>query len=90
MLKVTCHYDKTLKLSPAKLAAQVGHVIARLQLPYKPDKIIVLEANHSKFKSIIDSYKSQQLPFYVHHDLGLTEVKNNTQTVVGTFQIEID
>lgn len=72
---VKCFYDKTLKMSSGKLASQVGHVVANLQVI--PDKIIVLEANHTKFLALCEGSD------YVQYDLGLTEIEEGTPTVCG-------
>lgn len=78
------HYDKTLRMSEGKLAAQVGHVVAHLTLKQGnvPSKIIVLEASHTKFESYCKSAD------YVQRDMGLTEVKEGTATVCGSVEFE--
>jgi len=78
-MKIKCFYDKTLKMSNGKLAAQVGHVVAELVIRFdiKPDKIVVLEANHSKFNEYCIASD------YTQVDWGLTEVFAGTKTVCG-------
>lgn len=78
------YYDKTLRMSEGKLAAQVGHVVAHLTLKCGkvPSKIIVLEASHTKFESYCKSAD------YVQCDMGLTEVKEGTATVCGMVEFE--
>lgn len=78
------YYDKTLRMSEGKLAAQVGHVVAHLTLKQGkvPSKIIVLEASHTKFGSYCKSAD------YVQRDLGLTEVEEGTATVCGSVEFE--
>ena len=78
------YYDKTLRMSEGKLAAQVGHVVAHLTLKQGkvPSKIIVLEASHTKFESHCKSAD------YVQRDMGLTEVDEGTATVCGSLEFE--
>lgn len=78
------YYDKTLRMSEGKLAAQVGHVVAHLTLKQGnvPSKIIVLEASHTKFESYCKSAD------YVQRDMGLTEVEEGTATVCGILEFE--
>lgn len=78
------YYDKTLRMSDGKLAAQVGHVVAHLTLKQGkvPSKIIVLEASHTKFESYCKSAD------YVQRDMGLTEVEEGTSTVCGSAEFE--
>lgn len=78
------YYDKTLRMSEGKLAAQVGHVVAHLTLKHGkvPSKIIVLEASHTKFESYCKSAD------YVQRDLGLTEVEEGAATVCGSAEFE--
>ncbi|AHK11201.1 peptidyl-tRNA hydrolase [Shewanella sp. phage 1/4] len=74
---IKCYYDKTLKMSAGKLAAQVGHVVANMVTNLAPSKIIVLEASHNKFIGLCKDSE------YVQHDVGLTEVVEGTPTVCG-------
>lgn len=73
-----CYYRKNLKMSSAKLAAQVGHVTSMLSFTITiPYKIIVLEASDAKFE------KLKERSDYVQVDLGFTEVEAGTETVLG-------
>jgi len=83
---IKCYYDKTLKMSVGKVAAQVGHAVAKVVECYghmPPHKIIVLEANHGKFVKMCED---QTLESYIQYDLGLTEVEPSTPTVIAILE----
>lgn len=82
---IKCYYDKTLKMGVGKVAAQVGHAVAKVVdgYGYMPHKIIVLEANHGKF---IKMCEDQTLESCIQYDLGLTEVEPQTPTVIAILE----
>lgn len=96
-MKIVCYYNKNLKMSEGKLAAQVGHVCKELtkatQFTFlaqdnpKQDVIIVLGLRNNKFQEKIKELKGGKdnlmKIYYEQIDLGLTEVENNTSTVIG-------
>ncbi|WP_415913079.1 hypothetical protein [Neptuniibacter sp. QD37_11] len=75
LVKVVCHYNRNLKMSPEKLAAQVSHAVMHLNLPTPPEAVAVLQARAGKFNEYCKSAD------YVHHDRGYTELAPNTPTV---------
>lgn len=87
-MRIKCYYNKNLKMSPEKLAAQVGHVILKIadhygiDYPYTDNTIVVLKASATKFNSLQEDLKEDELLF-VQKDLGLTEVDAGTETVFG-------
>ena len=81
-MRVKCYYNRNLKMSPEKLAAQVAHVCIHLTQHYGDDLIntvIVLKATPTKMDSIRESISYT----YTQVDTGLTEVPPNTPTVIG-------
>jgi len=78
-------------MSPAKLAAQVGHAVTNLILKSTdeaPYKIIVLEARDNKFKTIKEDLERKGIVHHVQVDLGFTEVPEGTETVIAYFEGE--
>lgn len=87
MSEIVCYYNKNLRMSPGKLAAQVAHAVVRLCgesliFPEDLDKVIVLEARDRKFKKLLVDLPKQK-EYYIHHDLGITEVEEGTPTVIA-------
>jgi peptidyl-tRNA hydrolase len=82
-LVVKCFYVKNLKMSPEKLAAQVAHAVTRLELPCPPNIVIVLSASKTKFRNVSRELDDQGIPYYIHKDLGLTELPRDTETVLA-------
>ena len=78
MKTITCYYRRNLKMTPAKLAAQVGHVAANLSINRKPERIIVLQMSDVQFNEAKETPRC-----YVQVDKGLTELQEGTETVVG-------
>ncbi len=88
-MKIKCYYNKNLKMSPEKLAAQVGHVLIQMcdyyevDYPYQDNKIIVLKASATKFNILQEELSEKGFNIFVQKDLGLTEVESGTETVFG-------
>lgn len=93
-MKIICHYNKNLKMSPEKLASQIGHVCKKIGWvqeaemigaldPY--DTIVVLGLRQNKFKEKLEEIKATVNHNYVsiQTDLGLTEVDAGTITAFG-------
>lgn len=93
-MKIKCYYRKNLKLSPEKLASQVGHVtkeLGRLKQNTNPEEdiIIVLGVSDNKFNNIYYSLaNTEDCIYYLQVDLGYTEVEKGTATVIGYIQTE--
>lgn len=85
-MKITCYYNRNLKMSEGKLAAQVGHVCKELgRQKYsdpKEDIIIVLGLRQNKFSDKFFEMRTSPF-FYAQIDLGITEVDNGTVTAFG-------
>lgn len=83
------YYRKNLKMTPAKLAAQVAHAVCRLCINTTydaPDKVIVLEARDAKYESIKQDLKKAAVYFLVQTDWGLTELEAGTETVLAFWE----
>jgi peptidyl-tRNA hydrolase len=85
-MKYKIYYDKTLKLSDGKLAAQCSHVSKELgrmtKSNHREDIIVVLGLSHTKFTEMLDTIKQHEY----HHtqvDLGMTEIEAGTITTCG-------
>lgn len=78
-MKIKVIYRRNLKMSPAKLAAQVAHAVKNLGETPRDCDIVVLKASDKKF---VEQIKEQQgnPNTYLQIDKGLTEVKPNTDT----------
>ena len=75
-------------MSPAKLAAQVGHVCKELGRQYpisdhEKDVIIVLKASETKIKKYIDEDFQKYQYKHAQVDIGLTEVQDGSVTAIG-------
>ena len=86
-MKIKVYYDKNLKMSEGKLAAQVGHVCKELgrvtgSIP-ETDVIIVLGVSARQFNLKKDSTVESKRYHYVQCDGGYTEVKKGTITCFG-------
>ena len=85
-MKFKIYYNKNLKMSEGKLAAQVAHVSKELgrmtQSNPREDVIIVLGLSATKFKATIDNLVDYQYSWF-QQDNGLTEVPAGTITTCG-------
>ena len=85
-MKFKIYYNKNLKMSDGKLAAQVGHVMKELgrmtQSVPQEDVIVVLGLSATKFNEMLDKLKDYKYS-YCQIDNGLTEVPVGTKTVCG-------
>lgn len=93
-MRFKIYYDKTLKMSPEKLASQVAHITLNLGsglggriINPREQTIIVLGLNHSKFNTVleqleIDNYCTPY-KYHIQRDLGFTEVAAGTITAFG-------
>lgn len=85
-MKFKVYFRKNLKMSPQKLAAQVGHVVKELGR-MKPDSnpredvIVVLQASDKKFEEMKLEFFMQTC--YLQIDNGITEVPVGTETCFG-------
>lgn len=88
-MRIKCYYNRNLKMSPEKLAAQVGHVILQIadyygvDNPYDMNTVVVLKASATKFKEYQQELIDGGVHIFVQKDLGLTEVDAGTETVFG-------
>ena len=85
-MKFKIYYNKNLKMSEGKLAAQVAHVSKQLgrmteSIPQE-DVIVVLGLSATKFKETLDRLIDHKYYWY-QKDNGLTEVPEGTITVCG-------
>jgi peptidyl-tRNA hydrolase len=83
-MTIKCWYNRNLKMTPQKLAAQVSHVVAGLthKTGLIPRRVIVLKASKKKFGELAE------IADYIQVDEGLTEVPKGTRTVVGFVEID--
>lgn len=95
-MRIKCYYNRNLKMSPEKLAAQIGHVAIGVSNFYmnhhneQPNYIIVLGASPSKMKSIRSELQEKGVLVYTQVDLGLTEVPEGSETAIGYVEIYND
>ncbi len=82
-MRIKCYYNKNLKMSPEKLAAQVGHVVLKVTTCCEENTIVVLKASATRFKSLQEELIEGGYNIFVQEDLGLTEVDAGTETVFG-------
>lgn len=82
-MRIKCYYNKNLKMSPEKLAAQVGHVVLQIETYGEENTIVVLKASATRFNSLQEELIEEGKVLYVQEDLGLTEVDAGTETVFG-------
>lgn len=86
-MKFKCYYDKTLKMSEGKIAAQVGHVMKMLgrqtNSVHETDVIIVLGLSHKKFMETLQALQISDKLFFAQEDNGITEVEAGTITAFG-------
>jgi len=85
-MKFKIYYNKNLKMSEGKLAAQVAHVSKELgrmteSIPQE-DVIVVLGLSATKFKETLDKLGGHKYYWY-QKDNGLTEVPEGTVTACG-------
>lgn len=82
--------NKSLRMTPGKVAAQVGHAVERLTLDcqkssqYKTcgtPKIVLSVPTEEQFIQILDQTKKYKKVYII--DKGLTQVPKNSVTVVG-------
>lgn len=79
-MKIKVYYNKNLKMSDGKLAAQCSHAVAGLvaSVGYTMNTtIVILEAREKKFFEIWDSIEKNK---YMQVDLGFTEVEAGAKT----------
>lgn len=81
MKTIKCYYRRNLKMSSEKLAAQVGHVTANLSINRAPERIVVLQISDVQFEEMKKTPRC-----YVQVDMGLTQLKAGTETVVGFWE----
>ena len=92
-MKIVCYYNRNLKMSEGKLAAQIGHVCKQIGitegLSYcefeendNEDVIVVLGLRETKFKEKLQECEGKYLT-YTQTDLGYTEVEKGTITCFG-------
>ena len=94
-MKIKVYYNKNLKMSAGKIAAQVAHAVSMLHddlnsLPYQyeDETIIVLEAREKKFYDLYDSLTKQGKTVFMQRDLGLTETHCGTPTAFAYVEEE--
>lgn len=62
-MRFKCYYNRNLKMSPEKLAAQVGHLMVKISETFPPyvykgePTIVVLKASATKFKELQEDLK---------------------------------
>ena len=76
--RVKVWYKRNLKVSPAKLAAQVAHAVNGLMLQTTDLDIIVLKASNRQFLQMKDTEGC-----YIQVDKGLTEIPKGTETCLA-------
>lgn len=85
-MKFKIYYNKNLKMSEGKLAAQVAHVSKELgritQSNPREDVIVVLGLSATKFKETLDKLGDYKYSWF-QEDNGLTEVPEGTITACG-------
>ena len=85
-MKFKIYYNKNLKMSEGKLAAQVAHVSKELgrmaESNPREDVIVVLGLSATKFKETLDKLGDYKYSWY-QSDNGLTEVPAGTITTCG-------
>lgn len=90
-MKFKIYYNKNLKMSDGKLAAQVGHVMKELgrmtQSVPQEDVIVVLGLSATKFNEMLDKLNTYYKYNYYQTDNGLTEVPAGTKTVCGFVEV---
>lgn len=82
-MKIKAYYNKSLAMTPGKIASQVVHAILGLKLNSQPAKVIVLEARGGKLREL-----SEQDDCYSQYDLGYTEVECGQLTAVATVEFD--
>ena len=93
-MKIMCYYNKNLKMSNGKIAAQVGHVCRKSGVYSQvtenqeivntsDDVIIVLGLRQNKFNEKLQQIKDEMYDVFIQKDLGFTEVEKNTITAFG-------
>jgi len=89
MKTIKVYYNKNLKMTEGKLAAQCSHAVAGLvnQIGYDSNcKIIILEARQKKFYDLFAENVDKSI--YMQVDLGYNEVKSNTETAFAYLEEE--
>lgn len=89
-MRIKCYYNKNLKMSAGKLAAQVGHVVIGLCNYHTSldksgyNEIVVLSASPTRLNIIRLAQQVVHKRFvFTQVDMGLTEVAEGTETVIG-------
>lgn len=100
-MKQTLVINNNLNMSTGKIAAQCVHASLGALDSVNPsnltswrnsgEKVVCLKLGDKKFEDLISMARSQNLPFYLVHDAGRTEVNPGTATVlaVGPMQSDI-
>ena len=96
-MRYKVYYNKGLRMSPEKLAAQVAHVTLNLGfhlgnhiadfLDPLEQTIIVLGLSATKFKRVLEELEEEalhrEIVYHVQKDLGYTEIEAGTKTAFG-------
>jgi peptidyl-tRNA hydrolase len=94
-MKITCYYNRNLKMSEGKVAAQIGHLCKELgktiffeyglkNMPCpSEDVIVVLGLRQNPFNKELEIAKESEKWLEIQEDLGLTEVDKGTVTCFG-------
>lgn len=78
-MKVNIRYNKNLKMSEGKIAAQVARLIIQMGITDKECDIVVLMAYNSTFKRLC-----KQIPnVHIFYDVDKTELDKDPATVLG-------
>jgi peptidyl-tRNA hydrolase len=81
---------KNLKMSEGKIAAQSIHAV--LGLAQKEElnpqqSVVVLSVSDNKFKEAVAANEGK-INYYIHKDLGYTEVEPNTETCMAFLEVD--
>lgn len=87
-MRVKVYYNKDLKMSSGKLAAQVGHAVSGLYgvhgIIYNSlDTVVVLKLSSKKFTEKTSEIINDDVESYLQIDRGLTEVDSGTATAIA-------
>ena len=88
-MRIKCYYNKNLKMSAGKLAAQVGHVVIGLCNyhtsldTFAYNEIVVLQSSPTNLRKLREDMQLSGKFVFTQVDMGLTEVAEGTETVIG-------